>query len=83
MYPNINAELGRLGWSKKYLSIKIGMRYTTLVDKLNGKYPLLLSEAIKIKSALGVSESLDYLFFLKSSTIFRIFNRKWGKTDEQ
>ena len=63
MYPNINAELGRLGWSKKYLSIKIGMRYMTLVDKLNGKYPLLLREAIKIKSALGVSESLDYLFF--------------------
>ena len=65
MYPNVNAELGRLGWSRKDLSIEIGMRYMTLVDRLNGKYPLLLSEAIKIKSALGVSESLDYLFFKK------------------
>lgn len=69
MYPNVNAELGRLGWSRKDLSIKIGMRYMTLVDKLNGKYPLLLSEAIKIKSALGVSESLDYLFFKKQHDI--------------
>ena len=65
MYPNVNAELGRLGWSKKDLSIKTGIRYMTLVDKLNGKYPLLLGETIKIKSALGVSESLDYLFFKK------------------
>ena len=64
MYPNVNAELGRLGWSRKDLSTT-GIRYMTLIDKLNGKYPLLLGEAIKIKSALGVSESLDYLFFKK------------------
>lgn len=82
MYPNVNAELGRLGWSRKDLSIKTGIRYMTLVDKLNGKYPLLLNEAIKIKAALGICESLDYLF-LQNSTIFRIFNMKWGKTDEQ
>ena len=37
MYPNLNAELARRGWNKKVLSKKLGSRYATIVDKLNGK----------------------------------------------
>ena len=40
MYPNLEAELARKGWSKKKLSEILGKRYYTVIDKLNGKYPL-------------------------------------------
>lgn len=65
MYPNLEAELARKGWSKKKLSEILGKRYYTVIDKLNGKYPLTLMEARAIKNALNVDMSLDVLFFEK------------------
>ena len=38
------------------------MRYQTLVDKINGKYPVTLEEAKNIKAALGVDLPLEELF---------------------
>ena len=62
MYLNVKAELARRNLSVVDLSNKTGIRYQTLVDKLNGKYPLTLDEAKKIKAALGVDLSMEELF---------------------
>ena len=62
MYVNVKAELARRNLSIVDLSEKTGIRYQTLVDKINGKFPLTLEEAKKIKDALDVSLSLEELF---------------------
>lgn len=62
MYSNVKAELARRNMSVVDLSNKTGIRYQTLVDKINGKYPLTLDEAKTIKSALEVDIPLEDLF---------------------
>lgn len=62
MYSNVKAELARRNLSVVDLSNMTGIRYQTLVDKINGKYPLTLDEAKKIKSALEVDIPLEDLF---------------------
>ena len=42
MYANLLAEIARKGWNKKVLAKTLKWRYATLIDKLNGKYPLTL-----------------------------------------
>ena len=62
MYSNVKAELARQDMTLVDLSNKTGIRYQTLVDKVNGKYPLTFDEAKKIKAALSVELSLEELF---------------------
>lgn len=62
MYLNVKAELARRNLNLVDLSNKTGIRYQTLVDKVNGKYPLTLDEAKTIKSALEVNIPLEELF---------------------
>ncbi len=62
MYSNVKAELARRNMSVVDLSNKTGIRYQTLVDKINGKYPLTFDEAKTIKSALEVDIPLEDLF---------------------
>lgn len=63
MYPNLNAELARLGWSRKVLADKLEVRYATILDKLNGKYPLTYDECVRIKNLIGADIPLEVLFF--------------------
>ena len=63
MYANLLAEIARKGWNKKVLAKTLEWRYATLIDKLNGKYPLTLEEALKIKDALGTDLPVETLFF--------------------
>lgn len=62
MFPNLNAELARLGWTRKDLANKTGIRYQTLNDKLNGKRPITLVETVKIKNALGLNIPVEEIF---------------------
>ena len=62
MYLNIKAELARQNLSVVDLSHMTGIRYQTLIEKLNGKYPVTLDEALNIKAALGVDLSMEELF---------------------
>lgn len=62
MYSNVKAELARKSLTVVDLSNKTGIRYQTLVDKINGKYPVTLDEAKMIKSALEVDVPLEELF---------------------
>jgi transcriptional regulator with XRE-family HTH domain len=62
MYSNVKAEMARKNMSAVDLSEKTGIRYQTLVDKINGKSPVTVDEAKRIKSALQVSIPLEELF---------------------
>ena len=62
MYPNLNAELARLGMSRRELSRRMGRTASTLSLKLSGKAPITLAEAAKIKSILGTDLPLETLF---------------------
>jgi len=62
MYSNVKAELARHNLTLVDLSNKTGIRYQTLVGKINGNYPITLDEAKKIKEALGVDISIEELF---------------------
>lgn len=38
--------------------------YSTLMDKLNGRTPFTVEEAVRVKRALGAGESIEVLFGL-------------------
>lgn len=62
MYPNLKAEMARQNLTNKDLSIYSSINYDTLNRKLNGKSPIMLDEAWKIKNALKVEIPLEVLF---------------------
>jgi hypothetical protein len=62
MYPNLDAEMARKGLKRKDLAWMFKNRIATVSDKLNGKSPFLIDEAVKIKITYFPDLSLDYLF---------------------
>ena len=66
MFSNVKAELARKGLTVVDLSNKTGIRYQSLSNKLHGKTPLKLEEALKIKTALDVDLPLEKLFELEA-----------------
>lgn len=62
MFRNLEAELARCNLTKRELASKLGCTPSTLSLKLNGKAPLSLKEAAKIKSIIGVDMPLEELF---------------------
>ncbi|GEM04481.1 hypothetical protein HMI01_14690 [Halolactibacillus miurensis] len=63
MYPNLNAELARRNIKRTDIAKDLfNGRTATVSDKLNGRYPLQLSEAIKIKKRYFPELELGYLF---------------------
>lgn len=68
MFRNLKAEMARKGITKLSLAKKLNMRYPTLVDKLNGKYPLHFEEAVRIKQVVCPEMGLDYLFETENQT---------------
>lgn len=63
MYPNLLAEITRCGWSRKQLSEKMNIPYSTLLQKLRGYTPFTFEEAKTIKECLNLNEPLEYIFF--------------------
>lgn len=72
MFRNLEAELARSGLTRRDVALKLGCTPSTLSLKLNGKAPLSLLEAAKIKQIIGVDMALEELFatddLLKSNT---------------
>lgn len=62
MYKNLNAELARMGWTRKDLAEATNIRYQTLNEKMNGKSGFTLKEAFEIKKAMNIDMSLDQIF---------------------
>jgi plasmid maintenance system antidote protein VapI len=62
MYENLKAEMVRSNVSKKDLATLLSVRYATILEKISGKYPFKLDEAMKIKRSFFPDMSLEYLF---------------------
>lgn len=62
MYPNLRAELSRKKITLEKLGKALGLAISTVSQKLNGKYPITLDEAKKIKSLLDVDIPIETLF---------------------
>jgi DNA-binding XRE family transcriptional regulator len=62
MFPNLDAEMARMGVTKKDLSQLLGVRYATLIDKTNGKSRFTLDEALEIRNSLFPGCTVEYLF---------------------
>lgn len=62
-YVNLEAEIARKGLSKKEIAETLGVRLATVYDKLKGKYPFTLDEALKMKNKYFPEFTLEYLFY--------------------
>lgn len=62
MYKNLEAEMTRNSISSYDIAKVINKSYNTTREKLTGKSPLHLNEAIKIKRQFFPNSTLDYLF---------------------
>ncbi|MDE0582201.1 XRE family transcriptional regulator [Planococcus sp. A6] len=62
MYKNLEAEMARIGLSKKDLAEKIQMPYVTLADKMAGRSRFWYEEAVQIRDAAFPDFKVEYLF---------------------
>lgn len=62
MYPNLRAEIARRGLKLTDLSEMMDLTVATVSQKLNGKFPITLAEAKKLKTILDVDLPLETLF---------------------
>ncbi len=62
VYPNLRAEIARRGLTLENLCEKLNVTICTLSQKLNGKSPITLDEAKKLKKAVGTDLPLEILF---------------------
>ena len=62
MYPVIKEAMEKKHMTLVDLASATGIRYQTLSQKLLGKNPIFLKDAIAIKKALGVRTPLEVLF---------------------
>lgn len=65
MYPNLNAEMSRIGIEQKDIAKKLNKGADGVSLKINGKRAWLLDEAKIIKAAFFPNLSIDYLFEAK------------------
>lgn len=63
MLERIAAQLAQKSLTERELALRLQMDYDTLLRKLEGKAPFTLDEAIRLKEALGSTDSIETLFF--------------------
>ena len=62
MYPEIRAEMARKKLSLDTIANGLECTVSTASLKLNGKAPITLKEAVKIKSIIGSELPIEELF---------------------
>ena len=67
MYPNIKAEMARKDMTVIDLSNATKIPLSTLYGKLKGNYQVTVTEAVSIKTALGVDVPIEVLFEKKGT----------------
>lgn len=65
MYPNLNAEMSRLGIEQKDIANCICKGQDAVSLKINGKRSWTLEEAKKIKEKFFPNMTIEYLFEIK------------------
>ena len=61
-YPNLRAEMSRIGIKQADIAELLGIREVTVSKKMNGKSTFNIDEAFLIKKTFFPNLSLDYLF---------------------
>lgn len=61
-YPNLRAEMSRIGIKQADIAKVLGIREVTVSKKMNGKSTFDIDEAFLIKKTFFPNLSLDYLF---------------------
>lgn len=61
-YPNLRAEMSRIGIKQADIAELLGIREVTVSKKMNGKSTFDIDEAFLIKKTFFPNLSLDYLF---------------------
>lgn len=61
-YPNLRAEMSRIGIKQADIAELLGVRGVTVSKKMNGKSTFNIDEAFLIKKTFFPNLSLDYLF---------------------
>lgn len=62
MYPNIKAEMARIGYTREKLAIELNITLPTLRKKINGDVPFKMNEIEKLLSLFGRELTFEYLF---------------------
>lgn len=62
MYKNLEAEMARVSIKRKDIADLLNIRYASVVDKMSGKFPFKLDEALTIKNRYFPNLSIEYLF---------------------
>lgn len=62
MYRNLRAEMARSSITIGDLAQKLGVRYATVSDKINGRFRFYYDEALQIKKEFFPGCELEYLF---------------------
>lgn len=62
MYKNLKREMKLANIKIKDFARCLNVRYATVQEKLSGKYPFKLDEAMKIKESYFPDMSIEYLF---------------------
>ena len=63
-YINLRAEMARIGYTRKELARRTGIKYPKLLSKMQNKTDFYFDEAARIAKELG-NLSLDYVFAWK------------------
>lgn len=84
MYPNLMAELGRSGMTKKKLSQRTEISRKTLSSKINGAGQFTLKEMKSIRSSIPTAKnrSLDYLFARKEDEPLYL-RKRWDDYEDR
>lgn len=80
MYPNLDAEMARKGIKRKDLAQLFKGRVPTVSEKLNGKYPLLLDEAVRIRKRFSLSIHLSIYLKLVITKLLKEENKEMAIT---
>jgi len=67
MYPNLKAEMARVGLNCNDLARAVGKTPRTMQDKLKGETDFTIPEALAIRSVFFPSLGLEYLFEKKEA----------------
>lgn len=61
-YPNLRAEMSRVGIKQTDIAKLLGVREATISKKMNGKSAFDINEAFLIKETFFSDLTIDYLF---------------------
>lgn len=61
-YPNLLAEMTRLGWLQGHLADEMGYSREAICAKMHGRAPFHEEDKARIKEIIGSDKRLDWLF---------------------